>query len=55
MYNNREMQDANFVELSRRGFVVLSMDMFSHGYSENVSRVGTVLTGMYEAVKMLST
>lgn len=55
MYNNREMQDANFVELSRRGFVVLSMDMFSHGYSENVSEVGTVLTGMYEAVKMLST
>ena len=55
MYNNREMQDANFVELSRRGFVVLSMDMFSHGYSENVADVGTVLTGMYEAVKMLST
>lgn len=55
MFNNREMQDANFVELSRRGFVVLSMDMFSHGYSENVSEVGTVLTGMYEAVKMLST
>jgi len=55
MFNNREMQDANFVELARRGFVVLSMDMFSHGYSENVSDVNTVMTGMYEAVKMLST
>ena len=54
MFNNREMQDANFVELSRRGFVVLSMDMFSHGYSENVADIGTVTTGMYEAVKMLS-
>ena len=25
-YNNKEMQDANFVELSRRGFVVLAID-----------------------------
>lgn len=55
MFNNREMQDANYVELSRRGFVVLSMDMFSHGFSENVANIGLVTTGMYEAVKMLST
>lgn len=55
MFNNREMQDANFVELARRGYVVLSMDMFSHGYSDNVSNIGLVTTGMYEAVKMLST
>ncbi|MEN6340347.1 MAG: alpha/beta fold hydrolase [Clostridiaceae bacterium] len=55
MFNNREMQDANFVELARRGFVVLSMDMFSHGYSDNVSNIGLVTTGMYEAVKMLTT
>ena len=54
MYNNREMQDANYVELSRRGFVVLSMNMFSHGSSENVDNIGTLMTGMYEAVKMLS-
>ncbi|MDR1894718.1 MAG: alpha/beta fold hydrolase [Spirochaetales bacterium] len=54
MYNNREMQDLNFVELSRRGFVVLSMDMYNHGNSENfTANVGDVLTGMYEAVKML--
>jgi pimeloyl-ACP methyl ester carboxylesterase len=54
MFNNREMQDANFVELSRRGYVVLSMDMFSHGNSENVPNIGVLTTGMYEAVKMLS-
>jgi dienelactone hydrolase len=54
MYNNREMQDANYVELSRRGFVVLSMDMYSHGWSDNVADVGTVATGMYQAAKMLA-
>lgn len=54
MYNNREMQDLNFVELSRRGFVVLSMDMFSHGNSSNhPNNSGEILVGMYEAVKML--
>ncbi|RCX07535.1 prolyl oligopeptidase family protein [Anaerobacterium chartisolvens] len=55
MFNNREMQDANYVELSRRGYVVLSMDMFSHGNSENVPNIGVLTTGMYEAVKMLAT
>jgi len=54
MFNNREMQDANFVELSRRGFVVLSMDMFSHGNSESVPNIGILTTGMYEAVKMMA-
>jgi dienelactone hydrolase len=54
MFNNREMQDLNYVELSRRGFVVLSMDMFNHGHSENsTSQIGGILLGMYEAVKML--
>lgn len=56
MYNNREMQDLNFVELSRRGYVVLSMDMFSHGHSQsNTDSVPGILIGMYEAVKMMST
>lgn len=32
--NTREMQSAFAIELSRRGFVVLSMDMKGHGYSE---------------------
>lgn len=54
MFNNREMQDANYVELSRRGYVVLSMDMFSHGQSENIPNIGVLTSGMYEAVKMLA-
>lgn len=32
-YNNKEMQDINAIELSRRGFVVLSMDSLGHGSS----------------------
>lgn len=31
--NNKEMQDINYVELSRRGFVVFAMDAYSHGHS----------------------
>jgi pimeloyl-ACP methyl ester carboxylesterase len=54
VYNSREMQDANYIELSRRGFVVVSIDMFGHGHSENsADNFGSVLPGMYEAVKML--
>jgi len=54
MYNNREMQDANYVELARRGYVVFSMDMISHGNSENTENIGGIVVGMYEAVKMLN-
>ena len=32
--NTREMQSPFAIELSRRGFVVLSMDMTGHGYSQ---------------------
>ena len=32
--NTREMQSVFAIELSRRGFVVLAMDMSGHGYSE---------------------
>ena len=57
-YNNKEMQDANFVELSRRGFIVLTIDCPLHGDSE----VGVpMLTdedpsklGIWEGVLMLS-
>lgn len=33
-YNNKEMQDMYNVELSRRGYVVLTLDMHGHGNSE---------------------
>lgn len=55
MYNNKEMQDANFVELARRGYVVLAQDMPSHGNSDNVSDAGAVTMGLYESVKYLVT
>lgn len=32
--NTKEMQLNNYVELARRGFVVVSMDMAGHGYSD---------------------
>ncbi|WP_454228445.1 alpha/beta hydrolase family protein [Propioniciclava flava] len=37
-WNNKEMQDANYVELARRGYVVLSIDQYSHGNSQNLTR-----------------
>ncbi|MBR3018738.1 MAG: alpha/beta hydrolase [Clostridia bacterium] len=36
--NSAEMQDANAIELSRRGYVVLALDMYDHGHS-NISNV----------------
>lgn len=54
MLNNREMQDLNFVELSRRGFVVLAIDMFSHGNSETIDGFGALTQGVAEGVKLLS-
>ncbi|MBR4457951.1 MAG: alpha/beta hydrolase [Clostridia bacterium] len=32
--NSAEMQDANAIELSRRGYVVLALDMYDHGHSD---------------------
>ena len=32
-YNNREMQDLNYVEYARRGFVVMAISMYGHGDS----------------------
>lgn len=55
-WNNREMQDANYVELARRGFVVLSIDMYGHGNSDPLPadelEVGG--TGMYDGVKLVA-
>lgn len=36
-YNNKEMQDLYTVELARRGYVVLALDMHSHGNSESLT------------------
>ena len=33
-YNNLDMQDLNMIELSRRGFVVISSDAYNHGSSD---------------------
>ena len=56
-YNNKEMQDANFVELSRRGFVVLAIDQPNHGDSDLGGTNGIVtpfVGGVYNGVVMLS-
>ena len=55
-YNNKEMQDANFVELARRGYVVLTIDQPSHGDSDTLPGEGTadVFKGTYWAAKYLS-
>ncbi|MBO8433737.1 MAG: alpha/beta hydrolase [Tyzzerella sp.] len=53
--NNKEMTDANYVELSRRGYVVLAIDQPNHGDSE-VSKDFQVLkpNGVYRGVLELS-
>lgn len=58
-YNNREMQDLNYVEYARRGYVVISISMYGHGDSE-VIKNGTWWNdenngnGLYDAVKYLT-
>lgn len=59
-YNNREMQDLNYVEYARRGFVVLSIDMYGHGNSDDLPAGDWWLpennaNGMYDAVQMMAT
>lgn len=58
-YNNREMQDLNYVEYARRGFVVMSIDMYGHGNSESIPSGSWLLpennaNGMYDAVKLMA-
>ncbi len=55
-WNNREMQDANYVELARRGYVVMSIDMYGHGDSDPLpsDEVAVGGTGMYDAVRLLA-
>ena len=57
--NHREMQDLNYVEYARRGYVVLAISMYGHGDSD-VIESGTWwddennANGLYDAVKYLS-
>jgi MFS family permease len=55
-FNNREMQDLNYVELSRRGFVTLSIDMYGHGHSEALPQQQLYQRGigMYDAVGLVA-
>lgn len=58
-YNNREMQDLNYIEYARRGFVVISIDMYGHGNSDAIAE-GTWwndennANGLYDAVKLIA-
>lgn len=55
MYNNKEMQDSNLVELSRRGYVVMAIDMFSHGDSDLLETADNLpMSGMAGLQYMLS-
>lgn len=51
--NNKEMQDLNFVELARRGYVVLAIDMVSHGNSDIGSGVPQMMNCVHEGVQFL--
>ncbi len=58
-YNNREMQDLNYVEYARRGYVVLAISMYGHGDSEVVPSNTwwddeNNANGLYDSVKYLS-
>ena len=56
--NNREMQDLNYVELSRRGYVVFAMNAYAHGNSsvvrEDAPSISVNTGGMVDAVEYLS-
>ena len=59
-YNNREMQDLNYVEYARRGYVVLAISMYGHGDSEVIEsntwwNDENNANGLYDGVKYLTT
>jgi len=58
-YNNREMQDLNYVEYARRGYVVLTISMYGHGDSEVIEsntwwNDENNANGLYDGVKYLA-
>ena len=58
-YNNREMQDLNYVEYARRGYVVISISMYGHGDSEIIPdgtwfNAENNANGLYDAVKYIA-
>ncbi|MGN6711234.1 alpha/beta hydrolase family protein [Anaerocolumna jejuensis] len=58
--NSGETQTPNYVELSRRGYVVLAIDMYGHGDSDNLPANtwwddGNGANGVYDGVKLLAT
>ena len=58
--NNREMQDCNYIELARRGYVVIAMNAYGHGDSDvaKAPYAGTPEVqsgGMIEFVRYLAT
>jgi len=52
--NNKEMQDLNYVELARRGYVVLAIDMASHGDSQIASGVGNMIPSVWQGVQFIA-
>lgn len=56
-YNTKEMQDLNYVEMARRGYVVLALDLYGHGNSDYLvdNDFETAGTGMTRAVELIST
>ena len=57
--NNREMQDINYVELARRGYVVFAQNAYKHGDSslvdmDGASEIQVTTGGMTDAVEYLS-
>lgn len=48
-YNNLEHQDQNMIELSRRGFVVISSDAYCHG-SSSIPAAGLEVTNMQHVI-----
>ncbi len=55
-WNNKQMQDSNYVELARRGYVVLSIDMYGHASSDPLQEGHEMdaATGMYDGVKEIA-